>query len=663
MNRPAYLLHLSILLMGFLASAMNNARAAITWSGNVEPVDPTTWLDEFIGIFGTGIVGRTADGNVRVDGGSDLLSANGYIGVESGVVGEVVIDGIDSTWTNSNLLSVGLNGEGTLEITNGGYVSSLWSGIGDNEGSKGTITVDGLGSAWDNSSRVSIGRRGEGILNITGGGTVSNRLGYIGLWTDSVGRVVVDGANSTLATDDYLVVGSLGEGLLSISNSGEVDVTGLTWVGQAPGTNSKIEFDGGTLNTGGLHFSVDDLTGTGTINAHGLISDFDLVFDASQGFRKTFLLNELPGQDIVLNLDVDGSGSMGAGYAGSGTLSISDGVEVESTLGYIGYRPGSNGVVTVEGAGSAWTNVGGLPTGSESFSYLYVGGAGSASLEVADGGAVSNFDGYIAFGIGSTGQVTVDGAGSIWTNTSQFIVGGLGDAELSLSNGGTVTSGICKVADHAGSTGQISVDGLDSTWTNLSILIIGDEGDATLSITDGGTVINDYIGIIGSSTGSTGHVLVNGGGSKWSESRDVVVGSYGAGLLTITQGGLVSVGRTLTIDQDENGDSFINMMTGGMLALASDPNGDDSLDDFLSSIEGTDAIRYWDHESSEWLNINTATYGDDYTLEYITTGELAGYTLLTVGIVPEPGVVKLALCGLCYSLARYRKKTQDTSCS
>jgi hypothetical protein len=118
--------------------------------------------------------------------------------------------------------------------------------------------------------------------------------------------------------------------------------------------------------------------------------------------------------------------------------------------------------------------------------------------------------------------------------------------------------------------------------------------------------------------------------------------------LDITDGGLVSVHGTLTIDPNLKGDSFINIATGGMLALYGDA--DNSLSQFFNLISGTDAIRYWDATVEDWAPLTSATYGDDYTLEYLTSGELAGYTLLTVGtlIVPEPSslvpAMALAMC-------------------
>ena len=70
---------------------------------------------------------------------------------------------------------------------------------------------------------------------------------------------------------------------------------------------------------------------------------------------------------------------------------------------------------------------------------------------------------------------------------------------------------------------------------------------------------------------------------------------------------------------------------------------------------GTDAIQYWDDPNSQWADITGATNGVDYTLDYLTTGDLTGYTVLTVMTpVPEPATLSLlAIGGL--ALLRRRK--------
>ncbi len=141
---------------------------------------------------------------------------------------------------------------------------------------------------------------------------------------------------------------------------------------------------------------------------------------------------------------------------------------------------------------------------------------------------------------------------------------------------------------------------------------------------------------IGGEAGSTGQVTVSGTGSTWTNSGDLNVANNGNGRLNITDGGLVSVNGTLTIDVYNNGKGFINMSTGGILALTGAFDASGAIGEFLGLVEGADAIRYWDDSIGEWANITGATYGEDYTLDYITEGDLAGDTMLTVTAVPEP---------------------------
>ncbi len=273
----------------------------------------------------------------------------------------------------------------------------------------------------------------------------------------------------------------------------------------------------------------------------------------------------------------------------------------------------------MNGPGSTWTND----------RRLFVGYQGNGTLDITGGGSFSSSGDFIGFGTSSTGVATVDGPGSTWTNAWDLDVGVHGSGTLNITNGGTVTNRNAYLGSFASdSTGIVTVDGAGSTWTDSEYLLVGYQGSGTLNITDGGAVSNDSIGAIGVQPGSTGEATVDGDGSTWTSGTELYVGYESSGTLNITDGGLVSVAGALTIDFDSNGDGFINMSTGGMLALFGD--GDGSLAEFLGLVSGTDAIRYWDDSISNWADITGATYGQDYTLNYLSGGALDGYTLLTV---------------------------------
>lgn len=427
----------TVIVSGLLVSA---ARAEITVLGDVDPADPAAW-----NTITTAIIGNTGSGTLYILG--DMLnSRDGSIGHQSGSEGLVLI--CEGTWMNMSLY-VGYYGSGRLSIMQGGVVENDHGSIGSRAGSMGEVSVEGARSRW-----------------------VTNRL--------QLGMCYLS---------PYMGTGNSGSGRLSIMQGGVVDVTGTTEVTFDPIAKHEIHFENGTLNTGSLLAGASHLTGVGTINTHGFVSDVDLVFDSADDSTQAVVYAGQPGQSITINLNVDGQSVLGAGCTGSGSLAISNGVEVLSTCGYIGYQLGSDGEATVKGLGTRWEN------------------------------------------------------------------------------------------------------------------------------------------------------------------RQLYVGLFGSGTLSIKDGGLV-IARDLDIDYDSSGDSFIKMASGGMLALYGD--GDDSLAVFLGMIQGTDAILYWDDAISDWASITGATYGEDYTLAYHTEGDLAGYTVLTVHVVPEPVLVSLlALGGL---VMRRRKR-------
>ena len=368
------------------------------------------------------------------------------------------------------------------------------------------------------------------------------------------------------------------------------------------------------------------------------------------------------------------------GLNGIGTVNITGGSINSAGSVSIGGNLTGTGTVTVDGSGASWTSA----------TTLYVGNVGSGSLTVTNGGAFTNASTYVGRLADGVGSATVTGAGSTWSSSASCQIGATGTGELMVSLGAAVSMhGRCDVGANIGGFGTITVSDAGSTLVATNnALRVGYNGDAVLSISDGGSVITgagDFT--VGHGLSSTGIVTVAGSGSSLTIDDEMIIGisSDSMGVLTITNGAIVSVlgttktnitrlchlsGSTALIVVDGLGsiwntdqldigwggtnvnatlnitggglvtskdlfispvatNAVIRMATDGMLALQGD--GSASIAAFLDLLRedsSPDNIDYWN--GAAWDDIANATLGADATLVYHTSGNLNGYTVLTV---------------------------------
>ena len=163
---------------------------------------------------------------------------------------------------------------------------------------------------------------------------------------------------------------------------------------------------------------------------------------------------------------------------------------------YIGYdASASNNQITVEGFGTLLSNSGDL----------YVGYAGSSnSMVVSNGGIVVSSNGWIGYSnSASDNSVLVSDSSALWTNSSVVVVGASatgGQNSLVISNGGTVISGTATGGDFGGMSGVIGGTGSASN----TVLVSGQ--DSTWNLTG-----NLAVGFYGGTSGSNSLVISNGG--------------------------------------------------------------------------------------------------------------------------------------------------------
>ena len=529
-------------------------------------------------------IGYSGNGTLTiVNGGKANSTFSVNVGYNTASNGVATVDGTGSLWTSSFSFNVGGNGNGSLSISNGGTVTNTsYSRIGENSGSSGSAAVIGPASAWNNND-LDVGGSGIGNLSITNGGRVNCTgvfaISDIGNNQGSTGIATVDGATSTWSTTYQFFVGNSGNGTLNVTNGSSVTVGKALYVAYANTANGVINFGstGGTIATGSLYASPSQTTGNGTINTNGLVSDIDLLFDATHGLNQSLAWNS-GGQNVVVNLDISGAtqpvGDLGAGYQGNGSLTIRDGVSVTAANATLGFKAGSYGIATVTGTGSTF-NVG----------YLTIGRLGGAIFNISNGGSVVASS---SVGVGSNSSLSVDGAAS---NLTAGTLSGSGlftisngaqiaatTASISGSmsfgpNGGTLTT---RTLDYSSpsqftGTGVINASGevpdgaivFDAThgpvqtllWNgpnqnvtvNLDLsgasrpagdLGAGYLGNGSLTI-EGGANITSANGYLGYGASSNGTATISGAGSTWTNTN-MFVGQSGSGTLSIVQGGVVN---------------------------------------------------------------------------------------------------------------------------
>ncbi|MHC4994479.1 MAG: hypothetical protein ACYTGQ_05435 [Planctomycetota bacterium] len=441
--------------------------------------------------------------------------------------------------TASNF-AVNLNGDRTVNsLTIGGHDFDGNTGYtffnGDLILASHELTVNGGFVPGDDPSHTFLGR-----VEFAVGGRFeigSSRTLVVEGGTSSPASVTKSGSGHLIlgghSTMGYLWVR---ESKLQMMEQGTIIVSGRTEV--EPTDFSNIEFNDSTLSTEHLQAGQKELKGMGTIHTSGIVSDVDMIFDATHGRQQQLrIINELSEQDITIHLDQQSVYDLGVGYSSSGSMTIADGVTIGAKNGYLGYSSGSSGNAVVMGAGSTWEI-----TGS-----LFVGHFGQGTLNIQDGGKVSNVAGYIGKNLNtgfnpSTSTTTVLGDGSEWIVTDQLTVGGVGQGELNVHDGGLVSSFNGVVGDFGSfsysSLGVVNIMGENSQWQLADKLTVGQEGQGELNIEEGGRV-SSAMGILGIGEHSVGMTKVAGVGSMWSNTGDLVVGDNGEGTLLIEAGGVV----------------------------------------------------------------------------------------------------------------------------
>jgi T5SS/PEP-CTERM-associated repeat protein len=201
---------------------------------------------------------------------------------------------------------------------------------------------------------------------------------------------------------------------------------------------------------------------------------------------------------------------------------------------------------------------------------LLVGDSHYNELLVEFGGAFSCTSAVV--GRGTSNQVTVTGAGSVFSNAGALVVGAgtfAAGCGFTVSNAAFAHSDRATVAEGHGSSNFVVVTGPGSVWSNAGWLSFGLTGKWNRLTVESGGFLHSGSAAIGVSTSAVGNVATVTG-STWSNAGPLQVGVGGPGnVLLVQAGGRVAAGSIVVGTSNTARGCRIDLQGGTVFAATS----------------------------------------------------------------------------------------------
>ncbi len=182
----------------------------------------------------------------------------------------------------------------------------------------------------------------------------------------------------------------------------------------------------------------------------------------------------------IVNVGAASTFDLQIGVGAAGALAIVNGGSVTSGYANLANTAGSAGTVLVDGVGSS-LRLNGLGT-------LRVGGAGTGTVLISNGGTVSNsMLGQIGVGSGSSGNGHHPGFG-LNLEQRDAVGGQFRHGETQPHYWGHSQQRERHTGRRRNGVGTVTVDGAGSAWNNSGNLTVGGNGNGTLVVLNGGTL-------------------------------------------------------------------------------------------------------------------------------------------------------------------------------
>ena len=545
------------------------------------------------GNFGIGH-GGNASGTINMDNGTLNVGAWALFGGWDGVNSTATINMTNSTINllPYNYIDGGGNpgvgghlfwgdvGTATINQEGGAINTASWSAIGRERGGNATYNLGagGGGGVYNGAAELYVGRQSHGTINIGAGASllVGNFLNLgqeTSPTTPSSGTINNDGGLVQVASEFNL--GRNGGNLVTgtyTQTAGQLIVNGEVFVGRdsAQGT---LNLTGGTAqlnNNLAIGQGAGGSSGTVNItNATMNVNGWLTLGRDTGGSPTTSILNIGAGGVYNHAVGINGDALIGWQNGSTAQVNITEGGQMNYAWWFrVGVDPGSNGTVTIDGAGSKLTQ------NSAGGGRIMIGEQGIGTMNVTNGGVyqVINGDQFQVGGNtdanGSTGRGTlnISGAGSLVTTNNYFRAGagsaGADRAEgaVNITDGGKLSMGQWGGVGHEGGRGTLNMDngilevgtdwhvGIDQNGRSAApIGVMNINGNSTVTVG-----ANFFIG----RNGGNGTVSLNSGTVNVRNFVRVGEGGNGVGTLNI-------VGTEAVMNAFTAGDDFFRVGVGG----------------------------------------------------------------------------------------------------
>ncbi len=546
--------------------ANNNAMLKsenVTIGGSASPHQQKVTLEdnskwEVSGFFEMGRTGSESKLEIKDNATLDVKGLVVLASEENSTNVEVEVTSGDTFKTEATF-EVGRNSKAVLNIKEGGVVKSEGDFfVGTFEKGDGTVSIDGDGGFLGSPSKLET----EGNLNIgngrSGGPTTGNGMGQVtvddgilkfgedkelrvGRREGSEGTLTFKGSSAELQTaensvNSRIVVGDFGKGLMIIEDDASIDAKDINMtLGRfMPGEGKLIIRGAGTPSLDIKELIVGE-SGKGEIS---LLDSADLKVKEDMIIGKSDM-----GQESEVTVDQNSTividKNLIVGDEGKGKLTIKDqgDVEVKGEDFILGNKEGSEGTLSLFGNNATFENANGFIIGKE----------GKGTLELREGAQFETQESTLGAN-GGEGVIDVQNKDSQFKTTEDFKIGDMGKGKLIVKDEGIAETGGSAFLGGEGdeANGEALISDKNSKWTVTKDLMIGNKGEGKVTIEKGGELeVKGEKFALGSNEDITGELIIKGqtGGSETSKvtyEGELFVGEGGGtGKISVEEGGVL----------------------------------------------------------------------------------------------------------------------------